>query len=241
MKIIIIAAISNDNAIGRNNDLLWKLPNDMKFFKEKTAGSIVITGRKNYESIPEKFRPLPNRINIVVTKQKEYDAKGAYVVATIEEAIQKAKELNIQNCFVIGGGEIYRQTIELADELYITHVDANFPDADVFFPTINESWWNTEFITKQDIDEKHQYAFNIVRYERPIKPGDKVKMSEKFKQVMHDNGCADHVEEFGNCIGVVENPMFPGIDAPEFDVRWQPSGLRYGYNPLTDLIKINEL
>ncbi len=164
MKVIIIAAVADNGAIGKDNNLIWRLPNDMKFFKETTKGHIVITGRKNYESIPEKFRPLPDRINIVVTRDPNYKAPGAIVVSSIREALGNAnfhKDFS-DKVFIIGGGEIQRQTIEEADEMYITRVKGSF-DADVFFPEIHGSW-TKELIQHQDIDEKHLYEFDIIKY-----------------------------------------------------------------------------
>ena len=100
LKISIIVAVAENNVIGKNNALVWHLPDDMKYFKEKTKGHCIITGRKNYESIPEKFRPLPGRTNIVVTRQKNYSAPGAIVVGTIEKAIETAKQKEIGRAHV---------------------------------------------------------------------------------------------------------------------------------------------
>lgn len=167
MKVIIIAAVAQNGAIGKDNNLIWKLPNDMKFFKETTKSHIVITGRKNYESIPEKFRPLSNRINIVVSRDTNYKADGAIVVSSISEALCNANYQNdfSNKVFIIGGGEMYKQTINEADEMYITHIKNSF-EADVFFPEINDNNWNKKVIQHQNIDEKHQYEFDIVKYTR---------------------------------------------------------------------------
>ena len=119
MIISSIVAVSENNVIGKDNSLIWHLPADMKFFKEKTTGHCVITGRKNYESIPEKFRPLPNRINIVITRQKEYIAPGAIVVGSLEEAFEKASQTGNDEVFIIGGAEIYKQSMHLTDMLYV--------------------------------------------------------------------------------------------------------------------------
>src|SRR5271156_2102244 len=109
MTIAIIAAVSENNVIGKNNDLPWHLPSDLKYFKEKTVGHCVIMGRKNFDSIPDPYRPLTGRINIVVTHQKELSPKGVLVAHSIPEAVEIAKEKNEQECFIIGGGEIFRQ------------------------------------------------------------------------------------------------------------------------------------
>lgn len=165
MKVILIAAIGKNNAIGKDNRLLWHLPADMKFFKEKTSGHVIITGRKNYESIPEKFRPLPNRINIVITRDKNYKAEGTIVVHSLEEALAAAKKTGDESCYVIGGGQIFEEIMDknLADELLITHVD-NAPEADVFFPEIHADKW--EMVEKKELpkDEKNLFDLSICRY-----------------------------------------------------------------------------
>ena len=161
----IIVAVDNRAGIGKDNDLLWHLPKDMQFFKETTNGHVVIMGRKNYESIPERFRPLPNRVNIVLTRNQEYDAKGAVVCSTMQRAMEEAKKYPDQKIFVIGGGEIYRLAFEagLVDEMYITRVNANL-EADVFFPEIQEDHWTVEQLQSFQKDEKHTYDFVIYRY-----------------------------------------------------------------------------
>src|ERR1035438_6764677 len=107
-----IAAVAENHAIGKNNQLIWRLPSDMKYFREITEGHCIITGRKNYESIPEKFRPLQNRTNIVVTRQKNYLAPGAIVTHSIEEALDIARKIRETEVFIIGGAEIYAQTMD---------------------------------------------------------------------------------------------------------------------------------
>lgn len=164
MKVILIVAVAkHNNGIGMNNDLLWHLPADMRFFKETTSGFPVITGRKNYESIPEKFRPLPNRENIIVTRQ-DLDFEGAHVCQSIEAAISKATEFNTEKIFIIGGGQIYKQALEqnLVDELLITWVDAA-PEADVFFPEISTAW-QLVYEEKHEADEKNKFNFSFCKY-----------------------------------------------------------------------------
>lgn len=164
--ISIIVAVAENNAIGKNNQLLWHLPADMKIFKEKTIGHCVITGRKNFESIPEKFRPLPNRTNIVVTRQKDYQAPGAIVVNSLSEAIDKAKATGDNEIFIIGGGEIYKQALHLADKIYLTKVHHHFYDADTFFPELNLNEWNVLCNQKYNADEKNRYSFTFFELER---------------------------------------------------------------------------
>ena len=165
MKVIIVVAIAQNNAIGKDNNLLWHLPADMKFFKEQTSGHTIITGRKNYESIPEKFRPLPNRTNIVVTRDKNYQAPGGIVVNSLEEAIETAKKSGTEKCFIIGGGQIYKECLEknLIDEMLITHVEAA-PQADTFFPEIDLNKWEKELISELKADEKNKFSMEIFRY-----------------------------------------------------------------------------
>ncbi|MFT6440816.1 MAG: dihydrofolate reductase [Salibacteraceae bacterium] len=141
----IIVAISENNGIGRDNDLLWHLPSDMKFFRKTTLRHCVITGRKNYESIPEKYRPLAKRTNIVVTRNANYKAEGAVVKNSLEEALEYAKSENESEVFIIGGGQIYKEAMgkNVIDKMYITHVAKNC-DADTFFPEIELSNWNIE-------------------------------------------------------------------------------------------------
>ena len=163
--ISIIVAIAENNVIGKDNSLIWHLPADMKFFKEKTMGHCIITGRKNYESIPEKFRPLPNRTNIVITRQKEYAAPGAIVVSSLEEAIKKAKLIGGDEIFIIGGAEIYKQSLHLVDRIYLTKIFHAF-DGDVFFPELNISEWIETTRIKGIKDEKNNYDYDFVCFEK---------------------------------------------------------------------------
>jgi dihydrofolate reductase len=136
----------------------------MKFFKEKTTGHCVITGRKNYESIPAKFRPLPDRTNIVITRQKDYHAPGAIVVGSVEEAINKAKELCNTEIFIIGGAEIFRQSFSYVNKIYLTKIYHHF-EGDVFFPEFDlKKWKETERI-KGTVDEKNKYEHDFITLE----------------------------------------------------------------------------
>ena len=161
MIISSIVAVAENNVIGKDNKLVWHLPDDIQFFKDKTAGHCVITGRKNYESIPQKFRPLKGRTNIVITRQKNYDAKGAITVNSIEAAVEEAKKTNETEVFIIGGAEIYKQTINRIDKLYLTRIFYSF-EGDAFFPGINLDEWEQESFSKHDKDEKHAYPFAFV-------------------------------------------------------------------------------
>jgi dihydrofolate reductase len=171
MIISSIAAVAENNVIGRNNRLIWRLPYDMNYFKEITEGHCVITGRKNYESIPEKFRPLINRTNIVVTRQLNYSAPGAIIAHSIEEALSIARNKAEAEVFIIGGAEIYLQTMSLADKLYITEVHHQF-EGDAFFPTIDKTTWKEISRTPMPADDKHKYAYTFcVRARTRPEPG----------------------------------------------------------------------
>ena len=166
MKVALIVAMDLERGIGKNNDLMWHLPADMKFFKETTSGHIVVLGRKNYESIPEKYRPLPNRENAVLTRNKDYKAEGCTVFYSLEDCLEFYSK-DERTIFIIGGGEIYRQAMEMdyVDEMYITHVDKAY-DADTFFPALDLKAWKEELIQQQSPDEKHEAGFVVVKYSR---------------------------------------------------------------------------
>jgi dihydrofolate reductase len=133
-RISLIAAIGKNRELGKGNDLLWHISDDLKRFKEITSGHPVIMGRKTWESLPEKFRPLPDRLNIVVTRQLDYAALGAKICGSIEEAIEKAHgAVGGEEIFIIGGGELYTAALPHAHRLYLTIIEDS-KDADVFFP-----------------------------------------------------------------------------------------------------------
>ena len=135
-----IAAVAENHVIGRDNDLVWRLPDDMKYFMETTQHHHVVMGRKNYESIPHKYRPLPNRVNIIVTQQGHYNAPDCIITDSIEKAIDIARSSQQEEVFIIGGGQVYAQAIDTADKLYITEIKASF-EGDTFFPEIDKSVW----------------------------------------------------------------------------------------------------
>lgn len=159
--ISLIAAIGIHNELGASNDLLWHLPADMKHFRETTRGHTVVMGRKTFESIGQ---PLPNRRNIVITRRVDYTARNSEIVGSVDEAIQLIN--NDEEAFIIGGAEIYQQALESADKLYITHVDAEFPIADTFFPTIDPKIWHKTKSTTIDKDDTNQYNMEFAEYER---------------------------------------------------------------------------
>ncbi|MBI4945575.1 MAG: dihydrofolate reductase [Bacteroidetes bacterium] len=177
MIISLIVAVSENNVIGKNNDLPWHLPTDMKYFRDVTMGHCVIMGRKNYDSIPLKYRPLDGRTNIVVTKQKDFKAEGCIVVNSIEEALKTAasslkgednRNSSLQGggqVFIIGGADIYRQTFDIADKIYYTKIHHSF-DGDAFFPKLEESKWKLTSRKNMTTDEKNKYAFSYLVYEK---------------------------------------------------------------------------
>ena len=142
MKVSLIAAVAQNRVIGKDNDLVWHLPDDMQYFKDTTKGHHVITGRRNYESIPEKYRPLPGRTNIVVTRQTDYPAPGAVVVNSIERALEIASNASDAEPFIIGGGQIYAAALELGlvDRMHITWVEGEF-EGDTYFPEFDPKEW----------------------------------------------------------------------------------------------------
>lgn len=151
MSLILIAAISKNNCIGKNGNVPWHIPEDLEHFKHATIGKTVLMGRKTWESIPLKYRPLPNRKNIVITRQSPYLVpEGVETYATVDEAL--AAHAN-EDIMVVGGGEIYAQTIDRADVLDITHVDQNV-DGDAFFPEINPMVWKDK-----KREQREGYAF----------------------------------------------------------------------------------
>ena len=165
MTISIIAAIAENRVIGKDNDLVWKLPKDMKYFMVTTSGHHVIMGRKNFESLPHKFRPLKNRVNIVVTRQSGYTAPGAVLVNSIQDGLDYAGENGESEVFIIGGGEIYAQSMETVNRMYITEVKASF-EGDTFFPEFDRKLWKEVSRNPNFPDEKHQFAFDFVVLEK---------------------------------------------------------------------------
>lgn len=137
-EIVIVAAVARNRAIGKDNQLLWHIPEDMAHFKALTAGHAVIMGRKTWESLPPRFRPLPGRRNIVISRQADYDAPGAEIAGSLENALAKASTATV--AFVIGGEQIYRQAMPVTDRLEITEVDLE-PEADAWFPEIPAGDW----------------------------------------------------------------------------------------------------
>ncbi|WP_282018130.1 dihydrofolate reductase [Salegentibacter mishustinae] len=158
--ITMIAAAAENNALGKDQDLVWHLPDDFKRFKKLTTGHHIIMGRKTFETFP---KPLPNRTHIVITRKDNYLKKDATVVSSLDKALEFAK--NDEQPFIIGGGEIYKSGMEVADKIELTRVHGTF-DADTFFPEIDEEKWKLVAEEFHPKDEKHDYAFTYLTYVR---------------------------------------------------------------------------
>ncbi|WP_373496402.1 dihydrofolate reductase [Aquiflexum sp.] len=163
MKISIIVAKAKNNVIGKDNQLVWKLSSDLRLFKKLTTGHHIIMGRKTYESVG---KPLPNRTSIVITRNEDFKVpEGHFVFHSLEDAIKLCISKNLGQVFIIGGAEIYRQTLPICDELIVTEVDA-YPQGDAYFPDIESNKW--EEISREHFkkDEKNEYDFDFVIYKR---------------------------------------------------------------------------
>ena len=165
MKTSLIVAMDTDRGIGKNNDLMWNLPNDMRFFKDTTSGHVVVMGRKNYESIPDKYRPLPNRENVVLTRNESYVAGDCNIFHSLEECMKYYQSEKERTVFIIGGGQIYSEALKLdiVDEMFITHINHSY-GADTFFPEFDLKQWKVEKVMEQSRDEKHEASFSVMRY-----------------------------------------------------------------------------
>lgn len=163
MKLSLIAALSTNNVIGRANGLPWHLPADLKHFKALTMGHQYIAGRRTYESVG---RPLPGRTNIVITRQPGFSPEGVHVVHSLEDALRLAASSGESEAFVGGGGEIFSQALHRADRMYLTRVHAEI-EGDTFFPDFDDvSEWRLTDAEHFDADEKNEYPFSFLTYDR---------------------------------------------------------------------------
>lgn len=158
MLISIIVAVSANGVIGKDNQLIWRLPDDLKRFKNLTLGHPMIMGRKTFESIG---RPLPGRTSIVITRNPGFFAEGVVLATSLSDAIQKARQTETSEAFVIGGGNIYEQALPLSDNLYLTEVHTEL-DGDTFFTIPNPNVWTERNRIKHQADDRHEYAFDFV-------------------------------------------------------------------------------
>lgn len=162
MKLSLIVAASINYAIGKDNRLLWSLPNDMKFFKNTTWAMPVLMGRKTWESLG---KPLAGRLNIVITRQDGWQQQGVAAAASLTQAIAIAEAEGYKECFVIGGGEIYKETLPLADTVYLTRVETII-DGDTFFPALDEKEWALKESNAFPADERHAFAYRFETWKR---------------------------------------------------------------------------
>ncbi len=162
MIISLIVAASENNAIGKDNQLLWSLPNDMKFFKNKTWATTVLMGRKTFEALN---KDLPGRTNIVITRQPGWKAENVWVAKDLDDALKQAEKTNCNEIFIIGGGEIYKQSMDIADRIYMTRVHAKL-EGDTFFPVIDEKKWQLVEQVDFAVDEKHVYSYSFQTWEK---------------------------------------------------------------------------
>ncbi|MEO7266220.1 MAG: dihydrofolate reductase [Ferruginibacter sp.] len=162
MSISLLVAASTNNAIGKNGLLLWHLPNDLKYFKNMTWGMVVVMGRKTFEAVN---KPLPGRVNIVITTQEGWNADQVWVAKDIDDALRQAASTNCKEIFVIGGGEIYKQTLVIADRIYMTRVHAEL-EGDTFFPLIEDDKWELSRKDDFNADEKHVYSYSFETWNR---------------------------------------------------------------------------
>lgn len=167
MIVSAIAAVAENGTIGRDNDLPWHLPDDLKFFQRTTRGHHVITGRRNYESIPPQYRPLKDRVNVVITHDPSYEAPGAVVVHSLEAALEHCRTQGEQEAMVIGGGQVFHEALGkgLLDRIYLTRVHAQVP-GDVFFPTFDQGRWKEVSREDHPADGRHQFAFSFMILDR---------------------------------------------------------------------------
>jgi len=160
MRIGIVVAVAENGAIGKNNALLWRLPDDLKYFKAITMGKPIVMGRKTFDSIG---RPLPGRVNIVISRQANLAIPGCVVVSSLTEAIKAAGD--VPEIAIIGGAEVYRLALPLAHTLYLTKVHASL-EGDVFFPSVSDAQWRETHREDHAADERHAHAFSFVTLER---------------------------------------------------------------------------
>jgi dihydrofolate reductase len=161
--ISLVVAVDDNGLIGRENGLPWRLPDDMRWFREVTMGKPVVMGRKTYETIPARFRPLPGRHNIIITRDREYEAEGVTVVHSIEEALAAAG--GVEEIIIGGGAELYAAFLATADRLYLTLVEGNFT-GDAYFPPFNANEWQEVYVQTHEPDEQHAHRFHWLILER---------------------------------------------------------------------------
>jgi dihydrofolate reductase len=164
-----VVAMDDNRLIGRDNDLPWRLPDDMRWFREKTMGKPCIMGRKTYDSLPDRFRPLPGRLNIVVTRNSGYEAPGAVVVHSVESALAAAG--NVPEVIIVGGAYLFRELMPVVNRLYLTQVHGA-AEGDVYFPDFDPRQWRETFRQNHPADERHNFGFTWLILERESNPAE---------------------------------------------------------------------
>ena len=159
MTISLIVAAANNHAIGKNNQMLWYMPEDFKYFKNQTWGLPVLMGRRTFQALESKA--LPGRLNIILSRDKHFEAEGAVVINKLEDALFMAQEHHYNELMVIGGAEIYKLLLPRANKIYLTRIDASFEDADAFFPELNTKEWEKSASFPHEADEKNPYAYTF--------------------------------------------------------------------------------
>lgn len=162
MKLSMIAAIGKNRVIGKDNDMPWHLPADLQFFKKTTLGSPIIMGRKTYDSIG---RPLPGRLNIILSRNSDLSIKGCSVVDSLEKALMLAKEADASEVFITGGAHLYNKFLEDTDRLYLTHIHEEF-EGDTYFPDYNQFNWKEVARENHQADENNPHAYSFVTLDR---------------------------------------------------------------------------
>lgn len=165
MTLSLVVAATENNVIGKDNRLLWRLPNDLAFFKNTTWGMPVIMGRKTFDSLG---KPLAGRTNIVITRQGDWQREGTIVVHNLEEAIREAAALDTREVFVIGGGQVYEEAMPLAGRVYLTRVMTEL-EGDTFFPELRQEDWELQSRRSFPADEKHAYPYRFETWQKKEK------------------------------------------------------------------------
>lgn len=161
-----VVAMDDNRLIGRNNALPWRLPDDMRWFRRHTIGKPCIMGRKTYDSLPARFRPLPDRLNIVVTRNPDYDAPGAVVVHSVEDALEIAGQTDgVTEIIIVGGADLFRRLLPIVDRLYLTRVH-DAAEGDVYFPEFDPAQWREVYREEHPADENHAFAFTWLILDR---------------------------------------------------------------------------
>lgn len=164
MNISLIVAAANNDAIGKNNQMLWYMPNDFKYFKNQTWGLPILMGRRTFQALESKA--LPGRLNLVLSRDRSFEAEGAVVIGKYDDALFMAKEHDYNELMVIGGAEIYKLMLPKANKVYLTRIDASFDDADAFFPELSTKEWQMTSEQAHKADEKNPYDYKFQVWER---------------------------------------------------------------------------